>query len=662
MNTSKWAIAAACAAIFSTTAAAGPNDVMLSHYESLERLDLRSIAAQAANGEQESVMAAPLVMSFDAMGQSFDLELEANDRLMRAARQNPLLDGVTIYRGEIAGRPGSWARIVVADGVPQGMFWDGQEMYAIEAPGDSIVATDAPIIFRLADAQIAPGSMSCGSTSMSMTSAAAALDGLVDELGPISQAPGAISEIEMGAVGDFEFTSNKGGDAAAATAITNRLNMVDGIFSQQLGIQITLTTIDTFSDSNDPFTQSDASLLLDELSNYRSITPSQNSNGLTHLYTGRDLDGSTVGIAWSSMSTPLSVALCSNFFGAGLSEGNSNPTFDSLVAAHEIGHNFGAPHDGQAGSACESETGAFIMAPQLNGSEQFSACSIAEMSAVIPNAACITLLPAVDMTVALTSAPSVLFGASDNLTYDVSSVGTLDATNVAVDFTIPANVTLGAVTPSAGTCTSGAGTVSCTIGDVPGQSTRTVDIAVTPVSLGAGALSASVTADVDERPANNQESLQLTVVPAVDLVASSPTGASIRVDQTATINASLENRATMDATGVTLTVNLGNALQATSATWSLGTCTIALRQVDCVATTFAAGASSTVSVSATGVSAGNPNITVSLASAEADLVPGDNSSTGRLEVKEPKDEDSGGSTGPLFLLLMSLTALLRRRR
>lgn len=659
MNTSKWAIAAACAAIFSTTAAAGPNDVMLSHYEPLEQLDLRSIAAQAANGEQKTVMAAPLVMSFDAMGQSFDLELEANDRLMRAARQNPLLDGVTIYRGEIAGRPGSWARIVVADGVPQGMFWDGQEMYAIEAPGDSIVATDAPIIFRLADAQIAPGSMSCGATSMSMTSAAAALDGLVDELGPISQAPGAISEIEMGAVGDFEFTSDKGGDAGAATAITNRLNMVDGIFSQQLGIQITLTTIDTFTDSNDPFTESDASLLLDELSAYRSTTPSQNSNGLTHLYTGRDLDGSTVGIAWSS--TPMSVALCSNFFGAGLSEGNSNATFDSLVAAHEIGHNFGAPHDGQAGSACESETGAFIMAPQLNGSDQFSACSIAEMSAVIPNASCITLLPTVDMTVALSSPTSVLFGASSDLSYDVSNVGTLDATNVAVDFTIPANVTLGAVTPSAGTCTSGAGTVSCTIGDVPGQSARTVDIAVTPVSLGAGALSATVTADVDERPANNQELLQLTVAPAVDLVANSPTGSSIRVEQIATINATLENRATVDATGVTLTVNMGNALQATSASWSLGTCTIALRQVDCVATTFAAGATATVSVTATGVSPGNPNITVSLASVEADLVPGDNSSTGRLEVKEPKDEDSGGSTGPLFLLLMTLTAILRRR-
>ena len=63
-----------------------------------------------------------------------------------------------------------------------------------------------------------------------------------------------------------------------------------------------------------------------------------------------------MGVAYSS-------ALCSTRFGAGLSEGNAGAMFDSLVAAHEIGHNFGAPHDGKAGSACESEMGDFIMAP-----------------------------------------------------------------------------------------------------------------------------------------------------------------------------------------------------------------------------------------------------------------------------------------------------------
>ena len=210
---------------------------------------------------------------------------------------------------------------------------------------------------------------------MTATTGTQALEELVGELGIKAEADGAIDELSLGVIGDFEFTNAKGGDAAAAAAITTRLNNVDGIFSSQLGIQITVNTIETFSSAAaDPFTdQTDASLLLDEVSDYRSATPAQNSNGLTHLYTGKDLDGTTVGIAYTG-------ALCSNFFGTGLSEGNASATFDSLVAAHEIGHNFGAPHDGEAGSACEAEVGDWLMSPRLNGSDTFSQCSIDEMS------------------------------------------------------------------------------------------------------------------------------------------------------------------------------------------------------------------------------------------------------------------------------------------
>jgi uncharacterized repeat protein (TIGR01451 family) len=528
-------------------------------------------------------------------------------------------------------------------------------MYAIEAPGDSIVQSNGSVIYRLADAQIAPGSMSCGSASMA-TTGSATVNGLLDELGEISQAPGAISELEMGAIGDFEFTNSKGGDAAAATAITTRLNNVDGIFSQHVGVQINVTTIETFSAPNDPFTdEAESSILLDELSTYRSTTPAQNSNGLTHLYTGRDLNGTTVGIAWTG-------ALCSNFFGAGLSEGNGSSTFDSLVAAHEIGHNFGAPHDGQSGSACESETGPFIMAAQLNGSNQFSSCSIAEMSDDIAGASCISALPSIDMQVALGGSATVLFGASAVINYDVTNNGTLDATNVIADFTLPANLSLDSVSASVGTCTSGAGTVSCTLGDVPGMSSRTVDITTTPTALGPGMISATVSADTDDRPSNNQETSLLTVVPAVDLVVNAPTGASVKLNKSTTISATLENRATLDATGVSLTVDLGNALQATAASWSIGSCTVLSQQVTCQAATFAAGSNSTINVTATGIAAGNPRVTVTLSALEAELVPSDNSGNRRIEVKDP-DDSGGGATGPWFLwLLAGLIGARRNRR
>lgn len=656
MNTSKWALAAALAATLSAANAADLHSVALSHYEPINQLEMRAISVRAANASQAPSLS-PLVMSFDAMGQSFNLELEPNHHLLSAARQNPMLDGVEIYRGELAGKPGSWARIVVADGAPSGMFWDGTEMYAIEAPGDSLVNSNSPVIFRLSDVQVAPGAMSCGSapTAMTAMTGTQALEGLVSELGVKSAADGAIDELGIGVIGDFEFTSAKGGDAAAAAAITTRLNNVDGIFSSQLGIQITVNTIETFSSAADPFSdESDASLLLDEVSDYRSMTPAQNSNGLTHLYTGKDLDGTTVGIAYTG-------ALCSNFFGTGLSEGNGSATFDSLVAAHEIGHNFGAPHDGEAGSACEAEVGDWLMSPRLNGSDTFSQCSINEMSDDIARASCITPLPAVDMRPMLTSGSSVLFGATSVLTYEVANIGSIDATGVTVEFALPANLTLDAISPSQGTCTSTAVSASCDIGDVPGQASRTVDITTTPTALGAGAISATVSADVDDRAGNDQEIMQVSVDPAVDLAVTAPSGSNVRVDRSTTVTATLENLTTLDATNVTVSMDIGSSLLATSASWPLGTCSVTPQQVTCQAAQFSASSSTTVSVTASGVSVGTPRINYSLASAEPDLVPTNNSGSVRIEVRDP-DDDGGGSTGPLFLLLLSLAAVLRRRR
>src|SRR5690606_3275143 len=105
--------------------------------------------------------------------------------------------------------------------------------------------------------------------------------------------------------------------------------------------------------------------LLKEVSGYRSRTARQRAQGLTHLYTGRKLDGNTVGIAYTN-------TLCEASWAAGLSQSGANVTFDSLVAAHEIGHNFGAPHDGVSGSACAAEQGGYLMSTSINGNDQFS--------------------------------------------------------------------------------------------------------------------------------------------------------------------------------------------------------------------------------------------------------------------------------------------------
>ena len=112
--------------------------------------------------------------------------------------------------------------------------------------------------------------------------------------------------------------------------------------------------------------------------------------------------------------------------------------------------------------------------------------------------------------------------------------------------------------------------------------------------------------------------------------------------------------------GATLTVTLSNGLQINSATWSIGTCTIAIQQIDCLAAIFDAQSSSTLSIGVTGISTGSKSYTVALSSNEAEANPGDNSESGTLRVNSPKD--SGGAAGPLFLLLLAMLSVLARRR
>ena len=656
MNALKYLLVLATFLLAPTSHAA---QVFLSHYEPLHGMTAHTANRNSADPGQEAQRAAPTLLRFEALGRSFELNLVANDQLMASMPADAAFAGVHAYRGGLAGNPDSWARIVMFDGMPRGLIWDGETMFAIEAPGDSAVEISSPVIYRLSDLIIAPGTMTCGATSLS-GNAAQAYASMKTELGAAAlEGAGAVTEITVGVVTDALFTSAMGGDAAAAAAVTARFNNIDGYFSAQVGIQLNVQRIDTFDNASDPFDGTlDSHDLLDQLSEYRLQTPAHNSLGLTHLYTGRNFDGSTVGVAWRG-------ALCDSYFSAGLSEGRLGVTTDSLIAAHEIGHNFGAEHDGQAGSSCASEPETYIMAPSVSGNDQFSACSIGVMQTTAANASCIAAIPAVDVSIEhVAPASPVLLGASTALAYEVSVNGTLAATDVVADFVLPTLLALDSATTSSGTCSSGAGTISCDLGNLPGLSTHTITITATPTAVGVGTLNASVTtADLDEQAGNNQDSQQLTVDPAVDLVVDASVPTQVVIDRRTTITATLENLSALQATDLSLSISLGDGLQVDTVTWSIGTCTVTAQQVDCQANSLGAQSSSSLSISATAVSTGRQNVSLSLSSAEAEVDPSDNNASGSVNVvtAASEDEGGGGTTNPLFLLVVVLVSLVGRR-
>ena len=638
--------------------------ISLSHHEPLQRL---SIAGSATDGSQKTGAAGPVDMRFDALGRNFELQLVPNNRLLQAARE---IAGASVipYRGTLAGIEDSWVRVVIADGVPSGMIWDGNELFAIERPGDNLADADSAIIYRLADAIVAPGSMSCGAGG-SLTSGSAVYKTLLAELGAVTaQAAVAGTEINVGAVGDAEFAGIHG--ANAQQAIIERLNNVDGIFSDQVGVQINVPLVQVFTNpdvASYPFDKGTGSTvaagdLLVELADYRNDEANQNVNGLTHLWTGKDVESdggnsSTVGIAYTG-------ALCSQRFGAGLSEGR-NRSFDSLIAAHEIGHNFGAPHDGTSGSACEAETGDFIMAASLNGSEQFSQCSLEQMADDIAQAeirGCITPLPSVDMSFGLAGpASSALLGNTATVTFDVVNAGTLQATNVVADFTLPANVSLISAAASQGSCTNGGGMVNCALGDVAGSTTIAVTLTSDTIAVGSGTFSASVSADTDDDGSNNQSSLTLTVEPAVNLAVTPPSTRQLTVDQGTGLTALLQNTSILDATGVALTITFSSGLRVDSASWPLGACTVSNTRVDCEGSAFAALSNVSLSLGVTATTEGSKTINFSMSSTETDADPSNNTASATVNVSAPSQQESGGGGAGLWLLpLLGMLAMRRR--
>ena len=223
--------------------------ISLSHHEPLQRL---SISGTSVDGSQKIGAVSPVEMRFDALGRSFELQLAPNGRLLDAAR-DLTGGGVIPYQGKLAGHEDSWVRIVVADGVPAGLIWDGSELFAIERPGDNAVGSDSTIIYRLADAIIAPGSMTCGAGGSAMNGGAVYKSLTAELSATTAQAEGAVSQIDIGIVADGEFFARHGNNSNQR--IIDRMSLVDGYFSEQVGIQINWPLVQVFPDSaTDPFT------------------------------------------------------------------------------------------------------------------------------------------------------------------------------------------------------------------------------------------------------------------------------------------------------------------------------------------------------------------------------------------------------------------------
>lgn len=331
-----------------------------------------------------------LDVSFHALGRDFNLKLKPRDPFLPNAKvrwvgsggvvEEPVPTGIFFSSAD---SEKSWARITLQDdNAMSGIVSVDGERYGLEPASRFFAAAPGgtgTIAYRMADVDMGAIATSCGVVDSSTTSYAT---------NPKSLAASGPQKADMSLVADFEYYNSNG--ANSAVVMSDILNSVDGIYQSELGVTVQIGQITVFTTPDDPFTSTiDPMTLLQEMGAWRNAHIDDPSGpvwdtDLTHLFTGRVFSSTIIGIAYLG-------SLCDGTFSVGVDRNwTTSLSLMSMLLAHEMGHNFGAPHDNQAGSVCGYEPGTFIMNPVISPSLQrgFSPCSKVEIGGYVSSVGC----------------------------------------------------------------------------------------------------------------------------------------------------------------------------------------------------------------------------------------------------------------------------------
>ena len=291
--------------------------------------------------------------------------------------------------------------------------------------------------------------------------------------------------------------------------------------------------------------------------------------------------------------------------------------------------------------------------PQAQGSitNQASVTSAATDTNLANNSASATTTvnPVADLAVTKSDSPDpALVGQELTYTVGVQNNGPSSAPGVTLSDTLPAGVTFTSATPSQGTCSQSAGTVTCPLGTIANGASASVQIKVTPQSTGSITNQASASSTItDPNSSNNSASAATTVNPAANLsLTKSDSPDPVLQGAELTYNLSVANTGPSSATGVTVTDTLPGGVTFTSATPSQGTCSQASGTVTCSLGTVANGGSASVQIKVTPQSPGSITNNASVSSSVADPTPANNSASATTTVDPVADLSITKSDSP----------------
>lgn len=184
-------------------------------------------------------------------------------------------------------------------------------------------------------------------------------------------------EVDWAIANDFLMFQDFGSVAAVENHAIGVANNVQANFDDEFADELQLIIVQQFTPTtaaSDPWTTSTAAGAL--LSSFRNWGPSGFAavHDVGSLWTDRNFDGSTVGIAY------LSVVCTGNRYNC-LMNFTSNPVTKRFMVSHELGHNFSSSHD--AGGS------PYIMAPTVATWNDWSSNSTSSINSHVASRWCL---------------------------------------------------------------------------------------------------------------------------------------------------------------------------------------------------------------------------------------------------------------------------------
>jgi len=280
--------------------------------------------------------------------------------------QHAEVEAPKTYAGEVVGVPGGIvAASVLEDGL-HAMIQMPDVVYYIEPLSFVVAGMDGDVHVAYDKGDVIDHGKSCGGAiGVNLPQPQGGGGGVAD---------GSLQVAEIACDADVEFY-NLNGQSQQATVddVELVLNAVRGQYETQNGISYLITTIIVRTAEPDPYSTTDPEALLGQFQSHWNSSQGGVVRDVAHLFTGKNVNGGVIGIAFLSV-------VCNTGSAYGLSQSRFSGSFPQRqdLTAHELGHNWSAPHCDQGGGctnccSLRQTMCSFITSNPLN---QFSPCDI----------------------------------------------------------------------------------------------------------------------------------------------------------------------------------------------------------------------------------------------------------------------------------------------